>query len=276
MTQSLVSASWLFEQLNNDNIRIVDASWHMPSSTRDGYNEFLDRAIPHARFFDIDAASDKDSPYAHMLPSPEQFAEALTELSIENHHHVIVYDTAGLFSAARLWWMLRHFGHEHTSVLDGGLPKWRGESYPTKHGSQPKPSSNQYKIENSAKNRFISKQCVKQAIEQKSHSIFDARSAARFSGTTPEPRAEVRSGHMRDAINIPYASLLNHDGTLKAKEALQELLPATDKSIITSCGSGITACILSLALTTLGRDSIVYDGSWAEWGASDDTEVVTS
>lgn len=275
-SKALVSSHWLHAHLQNDDVRIIDASWHMPAAGRNGYEEFKQEAIEGAGFFDIDGVNDKSSDYPHMLPSPEQFADAMTALDIENYHRVIIYDAAGLFSAARLWWMLRYFGHERVSVLDGGLPKWRAEGYPTTAGKLKPLSQNPYKIENTYKNIYVSKDDVQQAIEQRTHNIYDARGVARFDGSAQEPRAGTRSGHMRSALNIPFTTLLNDDATMKPIEDLKTIFSNTDKPIITSCGSGITACILSLALSTLGRESAVYDGSWAEWGASDDTEIITS
>ena len=273
----LISTEWLHNHLHDEDVRVIDASWHMPSSERNGLKEWNKEAISGAMFFDIEAVSDTHSDYPHMLPSAKVFAEALTTLGIENHHHIIVYDGAGLFSAARLWWMLRHFGHEKISVLDGGLPAWKAMSYKTEQGAAPRPSANPYKIENNHRNLFVSKEDVSKAIEEGSHSIFDARGAARFHGTAAEPRVGMRSGHMRGAVNIPYTTLLNDNGTMKPQQELETLFPDTQQQpIITSCGSGITACILSLALEMIGKDSQVYDGSWAEWGRSDDVEVVTT
>jgi thiosulfate/3-mercaptopyruvate sulfurtransferase len=276
---NLVSTEWLAEHLRAPDIAIVDASWHLPAAGRNAKQEFRDGRIPGAQFFDIDELSDTASPYPHMLPSPEKFSSKMRKLGIGDGKRVIAYDAAGLFSAARAWWMFRVFGHEDVAVLNGGLPKWKAEGRPLEEGPALKPQERHFTARfNSMMVRDTAD--VLDALKRGSAQIADARSSGRFAGAEPEPRAGVRSGHMPGAHNVHYASLLNPDGTLKSPASLQATLAKAgiemSKPVITSCGSGITAAIISLALSELGvRDHTLYDGSWSEWGARTDTPVET-
>ena len=265
---NLVSTAWLADHLLTDDLVILDASWHLPAAKRDARAEFITAHIPGARFFDLDKVSDQDAALPHMLPMPESFAASMRALGVNNSSHVIAYDSVGLFSAARSWWMLKVFGHDNVSVLDGGLKKWMFEGRAIEKGEAKLPPMEKFVANlNPAMVRNMT-----QVAEAKAQ-VADARSPTRFRGEEPEPRPGVKPGHMPGARNVHYGSLLNGDGTLKSHPELAKIFANAgidlEKPIITSCGSGVTAAILALALTELGaKDHALYDGSWAEWGAS--------
>jgi thiosulfate/3-mercaptopyruvate sulfurtransferase len=273
---NFVSAHWLHQRLRH--VIVVDASWHLPTAKRDARAEFATQHIPGARFYDLDAGADPTSTLPHMLPSAEKFAEDMASLGIGNGSTVVCYDSVGLFSAARLWWMLKTFGHEQVFVLDGGLKAWLAAGFPTEGGltisavaGHVTGSFDQQQVQ--------SLHGVAAALNSRSAQVLDARSPARFRGEEPEPRPGVKPGHMPSALNVHYATLLNADGTMKSGADLRAVFESAgvdlSKPIITSCGSGVTAAILILALTELGHaDHALYDGSWAEWGASG-REIVT-
>jgi thiosulfate/3-mercaptopyruvate sulfurtransferase len=275
----VVSTQWLAERLDAPDIAIIDASWHLPAAKRDARAEFAAARIPGAQFFDIDDISESTTPLPHMLPSPEKFASRMRRLGIGDGKKVIAYDTAGLFSAARAWWMLRIFGHDDVAVLDGGFPKWKAEGRPIDEDPPGKSQERHFSA------RFQSmmvrdKTDVLAAIKTGKSQVADARSPGRFTGKEPEPRPGVRSGHMPGAANVHYATLLNQDGTLKSPDAIARIFADAGidvkKPVITSCGSGITAAILTLGLTLAGaKEHALYDGSWSEWGAATDTPVET-
>jgi thiosulfate/3-mercaptopyruvate sulfurtransferase len=277
MNSNLVSTAWLAENLSARNVTIIDASWHLPTAKRDAKAEFAAKHIPGARFYDLDAGADPTTTLPHMLPSAGKFAGDMAALGVSNQTHVIVYDSIGLFSAARLWWMLRSFGHDKVSVLDGGLKKWEADGRVVSSVVAGSTSVSFEAQLDATKIQNLSG--VAKALSSGSAQIADARSGPRFRGEEPEPRPGVRPGHMPGALNVHYASLLNADGTLKSKPELRAAFETAGinlaKPIITSCGSGVTAAILILALEELGhRDHALYDGSWAEWGASGEVVVV--
>lgn len=274
MSKELVSTQWLAEHNQSPDVSILDCSWHLPTAKRDAKAEFLEVHIPSAQFFDIDLISDTESSLPHMLPRPEKFASHVRKMGIGDGKKVICYDSLGLYSAARVWWMFKVFGHDDVAVLDGGLLKWKAENRPLEDGPPIKPQERHFTA------RFQSMMVRDKSDVRKVLQVADARSPGRFRGEEPEPRPGVRAGHIPGAKNIHYATLLNPDGTLKPEPELAKVFETAGiditKPVVTSCGSGVTAAILSLSLTTLNaRDHALYDGSWVEWGSAIDTPVST-
>lgn len=274
----LVTTKWLADHLDAPDVRIVDASWHMPAEKRDAFEEYKSAHIPGAVFFDIDEIADIESGLPHTLPSPTLFSSRARKMGLGSGNKILVYDTRGLFSAARVWWMFRVMGHRDVCVLDGGLPKWRADGYPVED-LPPRPRERHF-IARVNRELVRDKENVRTASQTGQEQIIDARGADRFKGEAPEPREGMRSGHIPGSRNVPFPSLLNEDGTMKSdvetRAAFSEAGLDFDKPVVTTCGSGVTACILTLALERLGKtDVAVYDGSWSEWGRSDDVEVKT-
>ena len=273
---TLVSTQWLETHLKDPDLRVLDASWYLPDAGRDPRNEYLAAHIPGARFFDIDEIADHRSPLPHMAPPPEKFISRMRAMGVGDGHQVVVYDSAGLFSAARVWWTFRLMGKADVAVLDGGLRKWQSEGRPLED-VLPVIRDRHMTVQRQAS---LSKDVTQVAHASKlgDTEIIDARSAARFRGEVPEPRPGLRSGHIPGSRNVPYSTLLNPDGTMKDLAGLRAAFAGAGVDLtrpaITTCGSGVTAAILSLALERLGhRNHALYDGSWAEWGMYHDLKV---
>jgi thiosulfate/3-mercaptopyruvate sulfurtransferase len=277
---SLVSTEWLADRLGKPGIAVLDATYHLPNVARDARAEYAREHIPGALFFDVDGISDPNSDLPHMLPMPADFARAVEALGIGDDDHVVAYDTYGLMSAARPWWMFRIFGHDRVSVLDGGLAKWKREGRPLT-GAASTPATGKRFAARFQPDLVRSKAQIKANLQTRAEQVLDARAAARFQGTAPEPRHGLRSGHIPGSRNLPFNSLLDSkDQTMVPPEELKRLFadagidPA--KPIVTSCGSGVTACVLALGLERIGAKHVaIYDGSWSEWGLPGDTPVET-
>ena len=278
MSDPLVSTTWLAERLGRDDVHILDGSWWMPAENRDPHAEYLAAHIPGAAFFDIDAIADHTVDLPHMLPTPEAFAEAAGRLGLSRDAVIVAYDTFGVRAAARVWWTLKAMGFANVFVLDGGLRAWRAEGRPVESGEAiPTPTT----VTPAFHPELVrSLDQVRAVLDARSAQVVDARGGARFRGEVPEPRLGLRSGHMPGASNIPFDMLLDADGRLKPAADIAAIFQTAgidlSRPIVTTCGSGITASVLALALARLGREDVaVYDGSWTEWAGRADTPVVT-
>lgn len=272
----LVSTAWLAERLDAPDVVVVDGSWYLPAMNRDPESEFLAGHIPGAIRFDLDEVSDPSSPLPHMLPRPEAFASAVRAMGIGDGSKIVVYDGLGLFSVPRVRWMFLTFGARDVAVLDGGMPAWVAEGRPIEEGPH-RPRERRHftaRLDHSAVADLAD---MRRALDTGSAQIVDARSAKRFRGEAPEPRPELPSGHMPGSLNLPWDDILAA-GRLKDPESLRAAFAQAGvdpaKPVITSCGSGVSAAILSLALETLGRPArALYDGSWTEWASRGDTPI---
>jgi len=277
---TIVSTDWLADALaqNQQSIRLFDATYHLTDKTRDAQQECNDEHISGAQFFDITRIADTSSPLPNTVPSVSAFEESVQKLGVNNDHMIIAYDRLGLMSAARVWWLFRYFGHNEVAVLDGGLPKWLDEGRPV-DGDKVQYALGNFKATVQSELLHSAEQ-VHNIVTGEGATIVDARGAGRFAGNSPEPREGLRAGHIPGSVNLPYNTLLNSDHTFKSADQIEAAFNDAGinphQPIVTSCGSGVTACILALGLAQLGEQQVsVFDGSWTEWGSTESLPVAT-
>ncbi len=273
-----VTTAWLHDNLKNDDIVVLDASWHLPDANRNPQAEYALHHITGAHFFDIDEVCDKKQTFPHTVPTASIFMSAISKLGVKNTDTIVIYDNSDLKSSGRVWWLFRLMGHSEVYVLDGGLKKWRSEGKATTE-IVPSSTTSQYSAATDY-SLLKDKDQILTIIDDENTTLLDARAAGRFNGTSPEPRPGLRSGHIPSAKNLPFSSLFKEDGTIKSKSELQVIIADhsidLDSPIVTSCGSGVTACNLALAFAEIGKwDTAVYDGSWTEWGSLHELPIET-
>jgi thiosulfate/3-mercaptopyruvate sulfurtransferase len=267
--KTLVSTQWLAAHLKDPDLRVLDASWYLPGSKRDPFAEYQAAHIPGARFFDLDDVSDHRSDLPHMVPPVEKIMSRMRAIGVGDGHQIVVYDGSGLFSAPRVWWLFKLMGQMDIAVLDGGFPKWQAEGHPVE--DLPPILRDRHMMVRRQNQMVKDVTQVSAASKLGESEIVDARSPGRFYGKDPEPRPGLRAGHIPGSKNVFYKDLLKADDTMKSPDEMRQVFLEAgvdlDKPVITSCGSGVTAAILSLGLTRMGKtDHSLYDGSWTEWG----------
>jgi thiosulfate/3-mercaptopyruvate sulfurtransferase len=278
--RALVTTEWLAGELGKPDLVVFDATKYLPNEPKDGHAAFLAAHVPSAHYFDIDLIADPDTDLPHMVPTPGRFAKLMAMLGVSNASRIVFYDQKGLASAARGWWLMGLFGHDAAAVLDGGLPKWQREGRKVESGEPPAPPATTFRPDYRPM-RLRGVGDVLGNVKTQAELVLDARAAGRFTGATPEPRAGMRSGHIPRSASLPYTDLLNADGTFRDPDALRARFAAAgadgSRPLVTSCGSGVTACIVTLGARLAGLpEGAVYDGSWTEWGGRGDTPVETN
>ena len=275
----IVNIDWLEKNLSNDDVFILDCSWHLPNTNRSGEKEFLSERIPGAIFFNIDDISDPKSPYPHMIPNEEEFSLKVSNPGISNNHHIITYDTLGIFSSARVYWMFKQYGHKKISILNGGLKYWKikNKKLDTSSPTKKEKASYHAKLNRSKIKRF---EDIKKNLEHKKFKLIDARPSGRFNGMDPEPRAEIQSGSIKNSFNIPFTEVIDQEtGCFKDKDELKKIFLNNqikqEDDVIFSCGSGVAACVVGSAYKSLGTEDNfnVFDGSWTEWALRSNLKI---